>query len=365
MAPVGIALIGGGIFVKNEHLEILPVFRGRADTGIRQPAVLKCEQLSLKAIFSRSLKSAEETADLVPGDATVDLYSNDSGAGKTYHDLLLRDDVAAVIVALPIMAQTEYIEAALAAGKHVLAEKPLAPDVETAQRLIAYAADAACRNGATLCIAENYRFREELVFAYEQARKLGKLKQFSLVGLMSISKDSVYHKTYWRAKPSFQGGFVLDGGIHFAAGARLFLRGESAPATLHAFTSQISEHLVPFDTAHAIVRLQSGASASFHISMGSAFGRVAEYRIEYEGGTIHISGTQVAVRGVAGTEDVVREFTWTSGVASEVATWAAGLIAGEPDPRQSADLALGDLEFMEAVFKSAAQNGQGQVLTLQ
>jgi hypothetical protein len=32
----------------------------------------------------------------------TDLYSDDSGVGKMYHDLLLRDDIDAVIIALPI-----------------------------------------------------------------------------------------------------------------------------------------------------------------------------------------------------------------------------------------------------------------------
>lgn len=94
---IGLAIIGSGIFVCDEHL----------------PAVKACSLLTLKAIYSRSLKSAKAL------ETNVDLYSDDSGSGKTYHDLLLRDDIHAVIIALPIMSQPEYIEAALAAGKHV------------------------------------------------------------------------------------------------------------------------------------------------------------------------------------------------------------------------------------------------------
>ncbi|KAF4441255.1 glucose-fructose oxidoreductase, partial [Fusarium albosuccineum] len=77
MAPVGIALIGGGLFAKQQHM----------------PAINKCDNLTLKAIYSRSLKSARETAALnTRPEATPDLYSADAGAGKGYDDLLARDD---------------------------------------------------------------------------------------------------------------------------------------------------------------------------------------------------------------------------------------------------------------------------------
>ncbi len=100
-------------------------------------------QLALKAVYSRSLKSAQALS------LKVDLYSDDAGAGKTYHDLLLRDDIHGVIIALPILSQPEYIEAALAAGKHVLSEKPIAGDLKRAENLIKYYKSDKVKNKAT------------------------------------------------------------------------------------------------------------------------------------------------------------------------------------------------------------------------
>lgn len=51
---------------------------------------------TLKAIYSRSLNSAQSLAE---GTANVDLYSEDSGAGKSFDDLLARSDIGAVIIA--------------------------------------------------------------------------------------------------------------------------------------------------------------------------------------------------------------------------------------------------------------------------
>lgn len=63
---------------------------------ITQPAVKEAPTLSLKAIYSRSLESAQ---GLSAGLENVDLYSDDSGPGKTYADLLKREDIGAVILA--------------------------------------------------------------------------------------------------------------------------------------------------------------------------------------------------------------------------------------------------------------------------
>lgn len=53
------------------------------------------KDLHLKAVYSRSRKSAQDLASSV---SDIDLYSEDSGSGYSYADLLARDDIAAVII---------------------------------------------------------------------------------------------------------------------------------------------------------------------------------------------------------------------------------------------------------------------------
>lgn len=64
----------------------------------------------LKAVYSRSLQSAEKLAENIPATVEkikreyekvpdVDIYSDDSGLGKGYRDLLARDDIMAVTIA--------------------------------------------------------------------------------------------------------------------------------------------------------------------------------------------------------------------------------------------------------------------------
>lgn len=81
MAPLPIALIGSGIFAKEEHL----------------PAIQRASQtLSLAAVYSRSLASAKTLASEAGKD--VELYSEDQD-GKGYDALLKRDDIKGVIIA--------------------------------------------------------------------------------------------------------------------------------------------------------------------------------------------------------------------------------------------------------------------------
>ncbi|KAH7121342.1 hypothetical protein EDB81DRAFT_861347 [Dactylonectria macrodidyma] len=358
MAPLGVALIGGGIFAKQEHM----------------PAIMKCDSLSLKAIYSRSLKSAQDTAALYTKDgAGPDLYSadSDSDSAHDYADLLRREDVYAVIIALPIVSQPEFIRAALAAGKHVLAEKPLAPDVKTGRALIDYyrGVSRESESKVTLSIAENFRFVPSFAYAAAEARKLGAVQHFSVRSFHLMGSDTKWYGTEWRRKPEYQGGFLLDGGVHQAAATRLLLGSEARPAQVRAVTSQVQPHLAPIDTVSAIVETASGASGTFQLSCGSSL-RAFEWALGLERGTVTVQGETVTVRrngggGDGDDETTVREFDRTTGVAAEVAAWAAGLVRGEPDDLQVPEQALADLEFLEKMFVSGEQDGKAQTYELQ
>jgi len=345
---IGVAIIGGGIFAKEEHL----------------PAVKAASHLTLKAIYSRSLKTAESLAESA---GKVDLYSNDSGSGKTYHDLLLREDIQAVILALPIVNQPEYIEAALTAGKHVLSEKPIAKDIKAAEHLIEFYNTHIDKTKVFWGVAENFRYLDSFLYGAQEVERLGRVLGFRVKMFGNVKPGDKYFETDWRKKPSYQGGFLLDGGVHFVAGTRLLLGPSAKPTAISAYTSLLQSHLPPVDTVNSIWQTKSGISGTFSISFGTTLSG-SEYTVACEKGSVTIVRSKVTVRTgeeKAG-EFIEKEFTEEgSGVKQEVAAWARSIVAGKADSMQSPEQALADLEILEKMLKSGEGHGETEILQLQ
>ncbi|KAF7356359.1 GFO-IDH-MocA domain-containing protein [Mycena venus] len=251
----GIAILGAGIFAKEAHLPAL--------------LALGSDAPPLHAVYSRSEKSSHEFAD-----AAVELGL--SPAPAIYHDgdpsmdldaLLARSDITAVIVVLPITLQPSIVRKALAAGKHVLSEKPVAPDVAGGISLIKEYNEK-YRKNLVWRVAENYEAEPGFRTAGEliAAGKIGKVNFFKAVVMNYIDVDNKYYKTPWRTVPDYQGGFLLDGGVHTIAVLRTML---PEPLThLSSFASLNHEYLKPHDTINAVAK----AGSHFHGIVELSFG---------------------------------------------------------------------------------------------
>lgn len=344
-----------GIFVKEEHL----------------PAVQKCPDLSLKAIYSRSLKSAKSVSE---GVSDIHLYSDDSE--QNYSALLSRDDIQAVIIALPIPVQPKYIREALSAGKHVLAEKPLAKDVETGKELIDWYHSNIDTKKVNFSVAEQFRYYAAYAHAANKIKKFGRILGVRVRMQTCIQPGSKYYETEWRKKPEYQGGFLLDGGVHFIAGIRTLLSGSGERVkTLSAFTTQLRDYLPPVDTVDSTWKLSNGSTGTFSVSFGTTFSG-AEWSVACERGTVSVDRTIVKSKPTGGdevTEDVPDEVEAdTKGahvpigsVVPEVFAWAKSLKTGKWDSRQSAEEGLADLEILEAMLTSGENGGQAVELKYQ
>jgi len=334
---IGIAIIGSGIFAKEEHL----------------PAIQDTPSLSLKAVYSRSLKSAETLSEKL---SDVELYSDDQD-GKKFEDLLKRDDVKGVVIALPILAQPDYIKKALAAGKHVFAEKPIAKDLATAQDLLAWTQNSS-NTSATYTVAENFRFIDSYVWGSEQVASLGRILTFRVRVAAMVQAGSKYYETEWRKKPDYQGGFVLDGGVHFVAATRLLLQGgKQKIKRVSAFTAQLQEHLPPIDTLNATMQLDNGSSGTLSISFGTT-DTGSEYLVACEKGSVHCARGKVTITK-DGKDPETRDFPDEgNGVNQEIKAWAKSLEQGKRNEMQSPEEALKDLEILESCLKSGEQGGK-------
>ncbi|KAL2829219.1 hypothetical protein BDW59DRAFT_178564 [Aspergillus cavernicola] len=334
--PIGVAIIGSGIFAQEQHL----------------PAIKESSDLSLKAIYSRSLKSAQGLAE---GLSDVDLYSDDLGEGKGYKDLLARGDIGAVILVLPILVQPEYIKAALAAGKHVLSEKPIAKDISTAQELVAWYGDThnVDKSQTFWAVAENYRFIRKWLRTAEEVQKLGGVKSFRVLVRSKVSTESKYYHTSWRKIPEYQGGFVLDGGVHTIAGLRLILGGGgNALGSVSAHTCLQQDYLPPLDTVDAVVKTTSGAPGVISLSFGSEF-KDSVLEFTCADGVVTLIDDRLTVSGVA--TDIPFEGV---GVKEEVKAFGASIVNGKLDERLRPEEALADLEIVETIIQSGEKDGE-------
>ena len=365
---IGVALIGSGKPRRSKTLLLKPYADSFIGIFIKEehvPAVLSCPDLSLKAIYSRTLKSAQSVSSSL--SSPVDLYSDDTD--KSFDDLLARTDVQAVIVALPILVQPAFVKKALAAGKHVLAEKPLANDVETGRDLIDFYKNNVDTTKVNFSVAEQFRYYAAYAHASRQVASLGKILGMRVRMHTCIQQGMKYIETEWRKKPSHQGGFLLDGGVHFIAGIRYLIAGGGVKVSrLSAFTTLLQEYLPPVDTVDAVFQLDNGTSGLFSVSFGSTF-TGAEWSVACEKGSVSVDRTVVKTK-VKGEEEKVEdvpdevegtvkeEHVPIGSVVPEVFAWARSLKSGKWDERQSAEEALADLEILEAMLRSGERGGE-------
>lgn len=168
----------------------------------------------LKAVYSRSEKSSAQFAAyaqaLLKLIAKPDVY-HDADPLANLDALLARSDIVAVVIALPITLQPTIVRKALAAGKHILSEKPVAPDVASGIKLInEYNADYKPK-GLIWRVAENYEVEPAYQAAAKVIRegKIGKVTFFNARVVNYIEKSNKYYNTLWRTVPDVSPSRIL------------------------------------------------------------------------------------------------------------------------------------------------------------
>lgn len=121
--------------------------------------------------------------------------------------LLDRKDVDAVVLATPDVNRVELTLKAAAAGKHVLAEKPMAPTVAECDQMMAACAAA----GVNLGVVKTERFRKITLKAKEQIDTgvLGPLQMLRTVSAFPLPlSKSLFVDRAWMSDPRSGGLFM-------------------------------------------------------------------------------------------------------------------------------------------------------------
>jgi predicted dehydrogenase len=148
-----------------------------------------------------------------------------------YKELLARDDIDVISLALPNYLHASVGLEALKAGKHLMVDKPMATNAKDAAKLVTESQ----KRGVTLMVGQNMRFSPEI----QTARHLidqGKLGEVYHAKTSWTRRSGIPRIGSWFTQKQFAGGgCTYDIGVH-ALDRALFLMGEFDAAAVSGQT---------------------------------------------------------------------------------------------------------------------------------
>jgi predicted dehydrogenase len=291
----------------------------------------------------RHVRSLAELAQKAPGLFTVDAVCDvdaaraqelsarvaafQAAAPRVYAEaprLLAEQRPDAVDVVLPHFLHHTVVAECLAAGAHVLVEKPVALTIRAGRRML----DAAARAGKILAVAEQARrgpAARALRWAIDTARLIGE-PRLLFAQHVGFSLEVIAGTPWRHDRLRAGGGWVLDGEVHYVDLLR-YVFGEVAEvyARLHQF--EPARYLDPDrrtgpvpstveDTALALLTFERGVLGTFtwtHAAPGQGF----RHR-RYYGSEGSLDGEGLARRdGTTRTRDELRQDFLDSLAAAE------------------------------------------------
>jgi predicted dehydrogenase len=317
MAKLRLGLIGTGVAARRLYL---PAFQRMG------------RKLELVACTNRTRRKAVEYAKLAGIPRVVD----------TPAELLALPEVDAVLISLPIDAQPALVQQALAAGKPVLSEKPVAPSLAVGRKLV----KAAARYSTPWLIGENHAFMPAIarLARWVEDGRLGEPRLLQAFQLAWIDRKNPFFATSWRQRPAHIGGFVADAGVHLAYTVRRVL---GMPTVVESLTAQFDPALAPIDTALALLRFESGALGTW-TSCFSAHHKGPMLRVYGSKGTAELGWDNVVLRNARGKETVFR--TSVDSFEAQFSHFCDVVLRGAP-VAYGPDEALLDLQLIDAIVR--------------
>jgi predicted dehydrogenase len=333
--PVRIGLIGAGAVVQVAHM----------------PVLKKLKSVELAAICDNDLPKARALATRF---GIPDVFDD-------IEDLLGHERVDALLVATPNHLHESHILAALAAGCHVLVEKPLALTAAAAQKL----GKAAEKRGRVLMVGMTHRYRPDAqaVRSFVQNGELGQID--SIRSSWHVARPARTALGWRQRKDEAGGGAMLDLGLTMLD-LCFWLAGNPTPARVSATLVHPKGERAVEQSGSAYVVCDDGASVFVdvtwrHIGEGERFG----VGLRGAKGTAGINPLHVwkelngIPQDVSPTGSLSRENSFSASFRAQWAHFLAA-IAGEAEvPPMTEHVTL--LRVLEAIYKSDA-DGKDVVL---
>ena len=251
--------------------------------GARHARAFASQGAAVTWAIDLSAARAQAVANLQPGVRP----------SADYREALDDRDLDAVDVCLPHHLHARVSIEAIARGKHVLCEKPLAATLPEADGMIG----AAEKAGVTLMVAENEVFSP----LYRRVRDLIAAGAIGRPALAQMTRGCFLEESFKKERPWFldeqaaAGGMMMSGGVHDFEKLRMIL-GEVTAVFARRAPQRFAD-MQGDDTSVAMLRFASGAVGlmvqSFLIKNALTASGTEEHtlRIEGESGSIRAAGT--------------------------------------------------------------------------
>lgn len=311
---------------------------GNAAQRIHLPA-LRAEGVDVTVFASRSRASAEALRDEW-GDGVV---------AERWEEAIERDDVDAVLIAVPNSIHRDVAVAAATSGKHVLVDKPMACTTEDADEMIA-AADA---HRVVLVPFQNTRFAAPFVATklFVAAGRLGEVTGFrAAFGHAGPQTWAPGAEWFFDARRA-GGGCLIDLGVHVVDLVRC-VAGDDIAAVSALLNGRRGD--VEAD-AQLLARTRGGAIGTIHTSWSSRSGPDQQLTVIGSEGTLHLDN-RTPLTFIDGRGD--RERVALPEVTSSPLAELLAAIAGERSPSVTAADGRAAVAVVQAAYRSAAHGSE-------
>jgi predicted dehydrogenase len=186
-------------------------------------------------------------------------------AFSDYNKMLARPDIEAVESLVPISGNYETAAAVMRSGKDLIAEKPLASTPKAARELIKLMKQTSVK----VMVAENVRYEEQniLIKNLITSGQIGNPIYFidnHVVEYKQDSENGGFGQTEWRQHPDYEGGVIMDSGVHHVARMR-FLFGNAHSVLAQGRPSGLS--FSPYSCINSLLTFEENITGHYAFSL--------------------------------------------------------------------------------------------------
>ncbi len=300
----------------------------------------------------RPARESSRLVALVSGDATKRKALGDRLRVPAFRyeevdEVLARDDVDAVYVALPNTLHAECAVRAARAGVHVLCEKPMATSEEDCRRMI----DAADESGVKLMIAYRLHFERANLEAIELIRsgRIGEPRFFTSEFSYQVKPGNI------RTAAETGGGAIWDLGPYCVNAARYLFRAEPREVFSMQADARDDRFRGVAEGWSVVLRFPDERLATFTCSFGAA--ATGAYRVVGSKGDVRLDPAFEYVGNLVrhltvGDRTTVKKYPPADQFAAELVAFSRCVLEDrEPEPDGWEGLA--DVRIIEAALRSA------------